>query len=190
MGYMGPKLDYLAKSLIQHFTEKYPNKSPRKILEMGCSAGNSAAAWKEAFPGAEVYAIDVGEGLLRYAHARAEVIRTPVHFSQQNAETTNFADESFDVIVSHIMMHETSTAAVARIFSESRRLLKPGCVMLHMDLPRLDEMSPIDSFLNAWEVYNNNETFGGTYRTMDVLAEAKKTGFSKERTVIDQVKFI
>jgi ubiquinone/menaquinone biosynthesis C-methylase UbiE len=190
MGYMGPKLDYLAKSLIRHFRNNFPDRSPNRILEMGCSAGNSATAWYEAFPESQVHAIDVGESLLRYAHARAEAIECPIHFSQQNAEGTNFEDESFDVIVSHIMMHETSTAAVSNIFAESRRLLKPGGVMLHMDLPRLDELLPVDSFLASWEVYNNNEAFGGTYRTMDVLAETYKAGFSKEKVRLDQVEFI
>jgi ubiquinone/menaquinone biosynthesis C-methylase UbiE len=96
------------------------------------------------------------------------------YFSQKNAENTNFEDGSFDVVLSHIMMHETSTKAVVRIFLESRRLLKDGGVMMHMDTPRLKELPPLGSFLAEWEVYNNNERFGGTYREMDIAAEAVK----------------
>ena len=49
-----------------------------------------------------------------------------IHFSQQNAEKTDFADGSFDLIVSHIFLHETSRTAVDNILAECRRLLKPG----------------------------------------------------------------
>ncbi len=190
MGYMGPKLDYLSKSLIEHLKKTYPNKNPTRILDMGCAAGNTTTAWAEAYPEAEVHGLDVGEALLRYAHARAEAIGIPVHFSQQNAEETTFEESSFDLVVSHIMMHETSASAVSRIFAESRRILKPGGVMLHLDLPRLDTLSPVESFLASWEVYNNNEAFGGTYRTMDVLAEAEKAGFGANDIRIDHVDFI
>ena len=34
--------------------------------------------------------------MLRYGHARAEAMGATIHFSQQNAECTDFADGSFD----------------------------------------------------------------------------------------------
>ena len=39
----------------------------------------------------------VGAPLLRYAHARAEMLGRKVHYSQQNAESLDFADGSFDL---------------------------------------------------------------------------------------------
>ncbi|MCL6753034.1 methyltransferase domain-containing protein [Nostoc sp. CCCryo 231-06] len=61
------------------------------------SIGNSTLPYVDGFPDAEVHAIDVGAPMLRYAHARAESLGKRVHFSQQNAEQTNFPDESFDL---------------------------------------------------------------------------------------------
>ena len=66
---------------------------------------------------AEIIGVDVGAPVLRYAHARAEAFGLPIHFSQQNGEETNFPDGFFDVVCSHIIMHETSTRAAPRIFS-------------------------------------------------------------------------
>tara|TARA_B110000438_G_scaffold291745_1_gene329112 strand:- start:276 stop:1412 length:1137 start_codon:yes stop_codon:yes gene_type:complete len=187
LGNIGSKMDYLGRTLLAHYKKLYPNAQPKRILDMGCSVGQSTIAWAEAFPDAEIHAIDVGESLLRYAHARAEDLGHKIHFSQQNAENTNFDDGSFDVVMSHIIMHETSTKAVGKIFSESRRLLHDGGVMMHMDNPRLKELPPLESFLAEWEVYNNNERFGGTYREMDVAAEAVKVGFSAENARMDMV---
>jgi 2-polyprenyl-3-methyl-5-hydroxy-6-metoxy-1,4-benzoquinol methylase len=190
MGNLGPKSDYLGLSLIDHFKKRFPHIKPKRILDMGCTTGNSAVPWKEAFPDAEVYGIDVGESVLRYAHARSESMGVAIHYSQQNAEATNFPDGFFDVVVSHIIMHETSTPAVARIFAESKRLLRNGGVMMHMDNPRLKELPPFDAFLAEWEVYNNNERFGGTYREMDIVSEAEKAGFAKGKASLEQVPMI
>jgi ubiquinone/menaquinone biosynthesis C-methylase UbiE len=110
--------------------------------------------------------------------------------SQQNAEHTSFEDDSFDVIVSGLMMHETSKQGVNRIFSESRRLLKPGGVMMHMDPPMFTEMTPLRAFLAAWEAYNVNEVFAGVYREMDLVSEAIKAGFATDQAQLMQVELV
>ena len=53
-----------------------------------------------------------------------------MHFSQQNAESTDFESGSFDLVISHIMLHETSKSALVRIMKECRRLLRPGGVIV------------------------------------------------------------
>ena len=85
-------------------------------------------------------------------------------------------------------MHETSIKGVNRIFSESRRLLKPGGVMMHMDPPMFTEMTPLRAFIAAWEVYNVNEAFAGVYREMDLVGEAIKAGFDKDKAALEQVE--
>lgn len=150
---------------------------PRRILDMGCAIGNATLPWARTFPDAEVHAIDVAAPCLRYGHARAEAFGVPVHFSQQNAEATDFPDGQFDVVVSHIMLHETSRTALPRIMTESRRLLRPGGVALHFDATPAGE-DPFGDFLYEWEVHNNNEAFLGTLRRLDVVAMMCSAGFA------------
>ena len=88
------------------------------------------------------------------------------HFSQQNAERTNFADGSFaSLVFSRILLHETSRAAVPRIFAECHRLLRQGGVMFHSDAPQFDELDPYVASLRDWDITCNNEPF------MDVCYE-------------------
>ena len=104
-----------------------------------------------------------------------------IHFSQQNAEKTDFADGSFDLIVSHIFFHETSRTAVDNILAECRRLLKPGGYMAHLDLPRQQHFEDqVQSFLHDWEAHNNNETFHKIFKTMSLTECAQHVGFSAE----------
>ena len=90
---------------------------------MGCSAGSASVPYAQAYPDAEVHAIDVSPGMLRYAHARAESLGAAVHFHQMDSARTSFGSESFDLIVSHNMMHEISDASRRGMLRESWRLL-------------------------------------------------------------------
>lgn len=188
MGQFGDKIEFLGHTNLGLFKELFAGFVPERMLDMGCGVGNSINPWAEEFPDVEFYGIDIGPALLRYGHARAESMGVKIHFSQQCAEHTDFEDESFDVVTSHIMMHETSRDAVAKIFAESRRLLRPGGVMLHFDLPRFVHIPPVEAFLASWEVDNNGEHFGGTYRVMDIVAEARKGGWQEDEVGIRGAK--
>jgi ubiquinone/menaquinone biosynthesis C-methylase UbiE len=181
MDSLGPLNDDLGWTTVECYQEHFPGRKPARVLDLGCSVGHSTLPWSEAFPDADVHAIDVGAPLLRYGHGRAEALGRSAHFSQQNAEQTNFEPGSFDVIVSHFFMHETSRKALPRVFAECRRLLSPGGVMLHLDLEQDRDLDPLTSFLMEWEVYNNNESFMGQLRSLDLEALAVEAGFAEAK---------
>lgn len=181
----GPECDYLGRLAVDSFRKNWPMARPARILDMGCTIGSSTTAWARAFPEAEVHAIDVGAPVLRYGHARCESLGVPVHFSQQNAESTDFPDASFDLVVSQILIHETSLKALPRIFGESRRLLKRGGLMLHMDIPRGNTV--FKQFMHDWESYNNNEGFARFMTGLDLKAVALDGGWKPEEISIERV---
>jgi len=183
-GALGSENDLMGNTLLAYLRERHPSHQPKRILDLGCAIGNSTVVWARAFPKAEVHGIDVGAPVLRYAHARAEALGAAVHFSQQNAEGTDFADKSFDLVISHIVLHETSKSALVRILAECRRLLKPGGLMLHLEIPR--GRTPIEKFMHNWESYNNNETFSRYMTRIDLPAEARKAGFAAEEISLEE----
>jgi ubiquinone/menaquinone biosynthesis C-methylase UbiE len=189
-GKFGQYNDAMGHMVIDLIREAHPSFVPQRILDMGCSAGHSTLAYVDAFPEAEVHGLDVGAPMVRFAHARAEALGKTAHFSQQNAERTNFEDESFDLIVSHIIFHETSRRAMPNILKECHRLLKPGGLMVHLDLP-LDRYvkDMFASFLWDWEAYHNNETFEVVFRNLDYEEEARNAGFAKENVALEQSPF-
>ena len=178
----GPENDLMGQLLLGFLRRDWPEFKPLRILDMGCAAGNSTLPWARAFGQAEVHAIDVGAPVLRYAHARAKALGVAVHFSQQNAEHTDFEAESFDLIVSHIMLHETSRKALRNILGESWRLLRPGGLMLHFEIPRGND--DFEQFMHDWETYNNNETFAGFMTSINLTELAREAGFAADKTRI------
>ena len=183
-GALGPENNLMGDTLLAYLREKHPNFKPRRILDLGCAIGNSTVIWARAFPEAQVHGIDVAAPVLRYAHARAEALGVAIDFSQQNAESTDFAPGSFDLIVSHIVLHETSKSALPRILGECRRLLAPGGMMLHLEIPR--GRTVIEKFMHNWESYNNNETFARYMTGIDLKAEAMKGGFPAGDVLVDE----
>lgn len=185
MGYTGPNNDDMGRSVCNYLVRNMPGFKPRRILDMGCTVGHSTLPYKEYFPDAEIWGIDVGAPVVRYAHARAKAMGQEVNFAQMNAEETRFEDGYFDLVVSHILLHETSGKAMPRIFNECERLLAPGGVMIHADLPPFDLMDPFTQFILDNETWYNNEPFWGAMRDMDQIALAEKAGFPRDEVRFD-----
>lgn len=184
MGRAGPLNSDMGDSAVRFIQSKYPKFKPQSILDMGCTVGHSTLPWVDAYPDAQVHAIDVGAPVLRYAHARAEAMGKRVHFSQQNAEKTNFEDESFDMIVSQILLHETSGKAIKNIVAECNRLLKPGGLMVHLESPPYAAMDDLfDEFMMDWDTYNNNEPFWGPSHDIDYHKLAAEAGFDRDQVL-------
>ncbi len=172
--------DLRGQTAIAHLLTIAPDIRPTRILDMGCGIGTSTVPAAMAFPDAEVHGIDVGASMLRYAHARAEHLGAGVHFSQANAEATSFPDGHFDVVYSCVVMHETSPAAMVNIVAESKRLLRPGGIAIHLEVPLIhtfgDHWQEFSSELEAQ--FNNEPNWRGAL-TADHGALLRDAGFAE-----------
>jgi len=108
-----------------------------RILDLGTSVGQFAMALKERFPDAEVWGIDVGGPLVRYAHLRATERKLDVNFAQRLAEDTKFPDNHFDLVTSYILHHEVDPEVTRKIFQEAYRITRPGGVFYPVDFPQV-----------------------------------------------------
>lgn len=185
MGYIGPLNDDMGRSVCNYLRRNLRDFRPKRILDLGCTVGHSTLPYKEYFPDAEVWGIDVAGPQVKYAHLRAAGLGIDVNFAQMNAERTTFADGHFDLVVSHILLHETSGRAMPKIFAECHRLLAPGGVMIHADLPPFDRMDPFTQFILDNETHYNNEPFWGAMREFDQVALAQRAGFRPDSIRFD-----
>lgn len=177
LGFAGPLNDDMGRSVCNYIKRNLPGFKPRRILDMGCTVGHSTLPYKQLFPDAEVWGIDVGAPVVRYGHARAAALGVEVNFAQMNAEQTDFEDGYFDLIVSHILMHETSGRAMPRVVKECHRLLAPGGYVIHADLPPFENMNAFTQFILDNETWYNNEPFWGAMRDIDQIKLATDAGF-------------
>ncbi len=174
-----------AECVMRFLKEFAPDLKPTRILDFACSAGSSVTPYALAFPDAEVHALDIGAGLLRYAHARAEALGATVHFHQATIEDNGFEDESFDLIISHNAMHEISQDTQQKMMRESYRLLKPGGVCIHQDVPlRFENLDDFLKVLYSWDEFFNGEPFWSAYGTNDCQAMMTNAGFTDDNIFV------
>ncbi len=159
-----------------------------KILDMGCGIGQKTIPIADAFPGAEVHAIDLGAPMVKYAHKRAERMGRRIHFSQQNVEQTKFAADSFDLVFSTILLHELPPGAIRNMIAESYRVLKPGGMTAHLDLPPYNRLSPYNTFLMDWDTRNNGEPYWRAFHELDLPASFREVGFKNIREITAESK--
>ena len=178
-----------AEVIMRHLGKQRPDFHPEKILDIGCAAGASSVPYAVAYPDAEIHAIDAAPGMLRYAHARAEALGAAVHFHQMNAADMTFADASFDLIVSHNAMHEMADETRQQMFAESRRLLRPGGICIHQDIPL--RFAELDEFLQA--EYSHDQWFNAEphwleYARCDCEQMMLQAGFAREDIRTENLK--
>lgn len=159
-----------------------------KILDMGCGIGQKTIPVADALSATEVHAIDLSAPMLKYAHKRAERMGRKIHFSQQNVEGTKFPGDTFDMVFSTIVMHEIPLGAIRNMVAEIYRVLKPGGLTAHLNLPPYNKVSPYNAFLMDWETSNNGEPFWHAFHNLDVPALFREAGFRNIREVTAESK--
>jgi SAM-dependent methyltransferase len=178
---MGPLVDDVGHSIAAKLKEAFPDFAPRRILELGCTVGHTLLPFKQAFTNAEVIGVDVSAPCLSFGAARASALGFEVTFSQRNAEQTGYEAESFDLVFSRILLHETCAKATRNIFAECHRLLRAGGIMFHSDAPQFDELDPYTQSLRDWDIRFNAEPFMDGYYAMELEEEFALAGFARER---------
>lgn len=180
MGLMGANLDDIGLSMAAYVSGKFPDFKPDRILDTGCTIGHNTLPWKQTYPDAHVDAIDAAAGGLRYASARAKMQGQEVHFQQMSADKLAYEDDSFDLVFSSMFLHELSRKARSAAFEEAYRVLKPGGLLLHMELPPNDQMNAFDGFYLDWDSWYNSEPFYKGYRDEDPRQLCETGGFAAD----------
>ena len=170
----------VADTISNYLKIKYSDFKPRRILDIGCTIGSNLLPYKKVFPEAELFGVDVGAPVLRYANARAVSMDIPVKYSQQNAEQMDFSDGYFDLIVSSFFFHEIPIKSSRMIMQEVNRLLTKGGMTVHMELPSVFEVDPYYNFYIDWDAYHNNEPHYAAFRKQNPISLLADGGFNKE----------
>jgi len=177
----GPLGDTIGRSLAEHLKIRFPDFKPERILDIGCTVGHNLLPFADVYPDSEIHAIDVSAPMARYTHGRAESLGKAIHVHQMNGEDMSFEDESFDLVMSVVTFHETSRTAMKRILEECQRVLKPGGLMIHMELPRTAGMDPFDAFYIDWDAYYNNEPFYQAFTSTNMKQAYVNVGFDADK---------
>ena len=181
-GMLGRYNDGGGQALARWLKDEHPGFRPRRILDIGCTVGHNSVPLAQAFPDADVVAVDVAAPMLRYGHARARALGVDnIRFRQANGEDLGYPDGHFDLVMTSMFWHETSARTMPHMLAEIERMLAPGGLTVHLEQPQYHGMDPYEQFIRDWDTYNNNEPFWGVMHEYDLRDMMVRAGFDPAR---------
>ncbi len=97
------------------------------VLEVGAGTGLNVPIY-DPEQVERVEAVEPDSAMLRYARERVKTARVPITLTQAPTESLPFADETFDSTVATLVFCSVTDPMMG--FSEIRRVLKPGGILL------------------------------------------------------------
>lgn len=160
--------------------EAYLPPVVESVLDVGCSVGIStqflhrSLQTRQSSPFKTV-GLDLSPYMLAVAQERDTQgeIAAWIH---GNAERTEFADASFDLVTLQFLLHELPQRASDRIFREMRRILRPGGWLAIVDN---NPQSPVIQGLPPalFVLMKSTEPWSDEYYTFNVEEALRKSGF-------------
>lgn len=142
------------------------------VLDVGCGTGTLAIEVQQRFSAAgRVAGVDPSVHQIARARSKAARRNMPIDFQIGTIEQIAFADGTFDVVLSTIMMHHLPDSLKRQGFVEIARVLKPGGRLAIADFTRPKERKGQAARFHA----------GGS-STQDLAALVKGAGFEQAET--------
>lgn len=98
----------------------------QRILDIGSGTGTMAVMVKQAFPGAQVVGLDGDPQILEIARAKARNLGLEIQFEQGMSFELPYPEDSFDVVLTSMMLHHLTGEDKQQTAREMYRVLRPG----------------------------------------------------------------
>ncbi|HSM70096.1 MAG TPA: class I SAM-dependent methyltransferase [Anaerolineales bacterium] len=162
--FLTPFFDFIQQYIVRDVQYKrllieQANIQPgHKVLDLGCGSGTLAIMAKEAQPKADIIGLDADPEMLQFATDKSAEKKITVNFDVGFTDKLPYPDESFDRVLSSIMIHHLKTLEKEATAYELYRVLKPGGELHIIDFgkPVTWYGKMLGPFLHGFEEANDN----------------------------------
>lgn len=98
----------------------------QQVLDLGCGTGTLTILIKQTHPDAEVVGFDADPQILEIARAKANHEKVKIVFDQGMAYHLPYPDESFDRVLSSLVIHHLTDEDKRRTIKQVHRVLRAG----------------------------------------------------------------
>ncbi len=109
----------------RRLVEEMRIEKSHRVLDLGCGTATLTVLIKRTYPEVEITGIDIDPKILYIAKSKAKKAGVDIKLEQGSAFELPYPDNSFDRIVSSLVIHHLTHENKARTFREVFRVLKP-----------------------------------------------------------------
>ena len=162
--FLTPFYDFIQKYIVRDtryksiLVEQAEIRACQSVLDLGCGTGTLAIMVTQMQPGTDVTGLDADPQMLRVARYKSARAKAPVKFDVGMTYDLPYPDESFDRVLSSILIHHLKTPDKKRTAREVFRVLKPGGRLHIVDFGRPVSWygKMLGPFLHGFEEANDN----------------------------------
>ncbi|HHU18602.1 MAG: class I SAM-dependent methyltransferase [Anaerovoracaceae bacterium] len=115
------------KSVYKAFADRLPLEGREQVLDFGCGMGTVAYYVAKKLPHGHLTCLDISE---QWMNVCRKTLRGYGNITFQQAESPKFANESFNLVYSHFVLHDIPVSELKRIISALAESLKSGGVFV------------------------------------------------------------
>lgn len=132
---------------------------PKRILDLGCGTGALLTRLRARFPNAELVGLDAAEEMLKIVKQKFDSPSVSCYWG--SADCLEFADESFDYVVSNWALHHLPHDRKIECAKEVYRVLKPNGKFINGDqfVAVMGEIKDRDRVLHLLELLSQKARY-------------------------------
>lgn len=172
----GEDPEYFSRYKIEEVRRRWNRErraEPGAILDFGTGIGNSLPFLAKQFPAAAITALDVSSRSLEIAQRQNPGLATFV--LHDGGADLALPQGAFDLIFTACVFHHIPPAEHVRLFSQLRRLLKPGGVMVAFEH---NPVNPVTRYIVATCPFDENAIL---IPARSLVQRQREAGFSDVR---------
>jgi ubiquinone/menaquinone biosynthesis C-methylase UbiE len=130
----------------------------QKVLDLGCGTGTLTVLIKQQFPGLDLTGLDGDPKVLQIAREKAFQSKLNIQWDQGMAFNLPYLSNSFDQVITSLMIHHLTTENKRKAFQEIFRVLKPSGDFFLLDFgsPHNLTMSIVSRYMSRMEEAADN----------------------------------
>lgn len=117
----------------------------QRVLDIGCGTGTLDLLLRKQAPQTAVIGLDIDPAVLAIARRKANHSGTLLPLALASADTLPYAANSFDQVVSSLVLHHLTTPQKRWMLAEAYRVLRPGSRLSILDFgpPRAEWLAAL-----------------------------------------------